>query len=212
MNLLLLQWNNGPDYGPADPFENAGTGIFLTVITVSLIILVVAFVIGIISAKKEITNHWSHLIRGLSYSTKSFYEQLRDKVLDQGLTDVRVWSKNLSTGGMFSVKRHYLFVSWQGCNYEVCASPFGHAFFISYRAVESPNYMAEGLSKMPWIGKSISGLARPKTFYQMDTEAMFHKIFHESVMELVESISKEHQKPILSEKEKTPMMRDLFKR
>jgi len=76
--------------------------------------------------------HWSHPMDHFQTSSKDFYDKVQKTLEDQRIPRV-FFSKALwKEAGLLSPERLYLRVSWNRYVGDICAAPFGRAFFFSF--------------------------------------------------------------------------------
>ena len=109
----------------------------------------------------------------LQYSSKEFYDKLTALIKEYEFPDVTVKVVNYAEGGLFSSRREYLSICRNGHQYDVCAAPFGKSFFISWWLTESKSALPGVLAKIPVFGNAMARQAETKTFFQIDTQAIF---------------------------------------
>ena len=68
------------------------------------------------------------------------------------------------------------------------------------------------ISKLPFIGGWLARKLFPVTFYKIDTASMFMTYAHQSVLNVVEAITKEKGTRALTEAERKPTLNNIFKR
>lgn len=128
-----------------------------------LLILVIALIVGLIMKYFRtidlVTNHGQTPFEELQFSTKEFYTVVEALITEKQIPGVYVGRVYHLTHGIFSGKREYLRVTYQRYFFDICAAPFAKDFFVSYR---------QGRLKV------LVRRRREKTFYEIDTEAMFH--------------------------------------
>jgi hypothetical protein len=90
------------------------------------------------SKKADVLEHWYALVPGFNTSTKEFYEAVETELKDRqvpGLESARV---DFAEGGVLSSKREYLRMTRERLVFDICAAPFGTAFFFSCRFAQIP--------------------------------------------------------------------------
>ena len=126
------------------------------------------------------------------YSSKEFYRSVESRLVDQGIPDIQFSSVKLSKGNVLSGKREYLRITRNEYRFDVCAAPFGKGFFISWWFGERDSWFWEMLSRIPYIGFLFLKSRMSKTYYQLDTEAMFRESVKESINSTIKIISSEN--------------------
>lgn len=94
------------------------------------------------------------------FSTQAFYSAVETALAEKELPGLRCRRFLLRMQGLFSRKREYLRIQYKHNVVDVCAAPYVHDFFVSWREGK-----LKRLSLFRW--------RRTKTFYQEDTEAIF---------------------------------------
>jgi hypothetical protein len=119
----------------------------------------------------------------------------------------------MKEGGFFSASREYFTASRKTLCFDVCAAPFGTAFFVSWWQSYSLNIfqrLALAASNIPGLGgfvpKSWTG---DYTFYQQDTAQMFQKSIHSAVLSVIDNITKVKGVRMLSDAERKPINTEL---
>jgi hypothetical protein len=86
----------------------------------------------------EVLSHWYSVIDGFQCSSQEFYAEIEKELAARkvpGLTLLRV---DFAEGGILSDKRTYLRMLRERLVFDVCAAPFGRAYFFSLRFAEIP--------------------------------------------------------------------------
>ncbi|MDR3457114.1 MAG: hypothetical protein P4N60_06680 [Verrucomicrobiae bacterium] len=89
--------------------------------------------------KGVVLSHWYSLVPGLSTSTKEFYAAIENELKERQIPGLNISHVELSEGGLLSGKREYLRMSRERLVFDICAAPFGKAYFFSCRFVEIPS-------------------------------------------------------------------------
>jgi len=87
----------------------------------------------------EVLSHWYALIPGFTTSTKDFYEAVEKELKDREVPGLEMSRVEFSEGGLLSGKREYLRMTRERLVFDVCAAPFGKAYFVSCRFAEIPS-------------------------------------------------------------------------
>jgi len=165
----------------------------------ALIVVILVTLFGLTYRKKPvIVSHWHKLIPALKVSVEDYYEALDAVIEERKVPNVKVWVTHYHEGGIASAKRMYLRISRREYIFDICAAPFGKDFFVSW-----------------WLGQRMKpplvSLFNPETFYRTDTALMFQDSVHSAVMEVLDERMKNQGLRIMSEGERKPIMRELFK-
>jgi hypothetical protein len=180
-----------------------------------------------------ILSHWHKLFEEHQESTQRIYGLIEKAIGKQKIPDVTISKVSYPEAGALSAKREYLRVQRKDHIFDICAAPFGDAFFVSwwlgqpktlfwlFAFIIVVSLLIIGLLiGLTWwiplgIGLVIVGLwklsLRP-TYYRLDTALMFQDSVHSVVLEVIDTITEGKGLRVLSEMEKKPIMSDLFKR
>lgn len=151
----------------------------------------------------SILKHWSHLIDGLSYSSKEFYASLKEALRARDIPGAGTKVIEVSEGAaLVSAKRIYLRIKRGEEHIDICAAPFGRGFFFSSWLIMPPSV----LRLSPVIGWVIS-MFSPPTYYKLDTAGMFHAMVHGAIMECIDGVTNAKGIHALSESERKPIMK-----
>jgi hypothetical protein len=132
--------------------------------------------------------HQSQHFEELQLSAREFYTLLKTMIAEYQYPDIKCEPVTLSESGIFSSKREYLRISKQRYHYYVCASPFGKSFFISWWLKEDAHTAANVTRKFGWLGRRVATRMESKTFYEIDTEAMFTQSINAIIKMAVEKV------------------------
>ena len=95
--------------------------------------------LGFFEKKKgEVIDHWYSLVPGFNTSTKEFYEAVQKELKTREVPGLEMFSVDFAEGGVLSSKREYLRMTRERLVFDICAAPFGTAFFFSCRFAEIP--------------------------------------------------------------------------
>lgn len=67
------------------------------------------------------------------------------------------------------------------------------------------------INGIPFLGPALIRMFSPETFYRIDTALMFQDSVHSAVLEVLDQRMKGQGLRLLSESERKPIMRELFK-
>ena len=94
---------------------------------------------GLFGKKKaDVIEHWYALIPGFNTSTKEFYAAIEKELKDRQVPGLEIFYVDFAEGGVLSNKREYLRMTRERLVFDICAAPFGTAFFFSCRFAEIP--------------------------------------------------------------------------
>ncbi|MFY0630011.1 MAG: hypothetical protein JXR05_06490 [Flavobacteriaceae bacterium] len=160
---------------------------------------------------KDSHSHWNTLLDNFSYSTEEFYELLKKELNSHGIKGMEMSNKNLCEDGMCLTKRRYLRVSWKDYEYFICAAPFGNGFFVSWSLIYNDSPLKTFIAKIPFVGQWIADKLFHITFYKRDTASMFMTYAQQSVLKVIDDVTKE-KGVRLSEQDRKPILNDIFSR
>lgn len=163
-------------------------------------------------AEVTIVSNWHNLLENFQTSPKQFYDSVEEAVKKREIPDCKVSRVSISEGGLFSSSREYLRVARKDFKFDICASPFGKGFFVSWWLWSEVSGLMAWLSSIPIIGIIFRRLVKPLTYYQLDTAYMFQSAVHSVVLEVVDSMTKTQGIRALAESDRKPIMREFFSR
>jgi hypothetical protein len=94
---------------------------------------------GIFGAKRaDVIKHWYALVPGFSTSGKEFYTGIENELKTREVPGLDIAYVDFAEGGIMSGKREYLRMTRERLVFDICAAPFGTAFFFSCRFAQIP--------------------------------------------------------------------------
>jgi hypothetical protein len=145
---------------------------------------------GLIGGNIPVSNvisHWSHFFKTFALSSDAFYNELEKILASHEMPNSVIKRTTHKEGGLLSASREYLRIKHGDIVFDVCASPFGKDFFISWWLYESAGGM-RAIFKKTKFGDFLSQRAANRTFYQVDEEDMFRSCVHECILETVSKV------------------------
>jgi hypothetical protein len=94
--------------------------------------------VWLFKSKADVIDHWYALIPGFNSSTKDFYEGVEKELKEREVPGLEIFHVDFAEGGMLSNKREYLRMTRERLVFDICAAPFGKAYFFSCRFAEIP--------------------------------------------------------------------------
>jgi hypothetical protein len=176
--------------------------------------LLAIFLFRILFKSNILTYHsnWNYLIDGFTFSTEEFYQRLKTELQSHGIKNVNIYPVHRKEGSFFSSSRRYLRVEWKEYRYDVCSAPFGKGFFISWWLLYKNSILKIILSRIPFVGRWVAEKWFPITYYKVDTASMYMTYCQNSVLKVIDDITKEGGVRALTEDERKPVLKDVFKR
>jgi len=177
-----------------------------------LLILVLVVIVSLFrTAKEDYHSHWAKLLGNFKFSTKEFYSLLKTEMESHQIENLSFSEVAIKTAGIFSSERIYLRVKWKDYTYDLCFAPFGDGSFVSWWLFYETSPNETFISKIPFVGEVIRNAIYRKTYYKIDTASMFMTYAHNSVIKVIEDITKETGVRI-SDEERRPILKDIFSR
>jgi hypothetical protein len=158
-----------------------------------------------------VLSHWFNLIEGLQHSPNQFYTSVEESLTRRKLADVDIERVLHHEGGIFSAEREYLRVKRNEHIFDICAAPYGNGFFVSWWLGESSGFR-EFLLMIPFVGPLLVRIFKPDTYYRVDTTLMFQESVHTAVLEVIDDVTQAQGIRSLTEFERKPIMKEMFKR
>src|ERR1051325_2972869 len=90
------------------------------------------------SKKADVLSHWYSLIPRFNASTHEFYQAIEAELKERKVPGLEISRVEFSEGGLLSDKREYLRMTRERLVFDICAAPFGTAYFFSCRFAEIP--------------------------------------------------------------------------
>jgi hypothetical protein len=86
--------------------------------------------------KADVMEHWYALVPGFTTSAKDFYEAIEKELKERQAPGLEISHVDFAEGGVLSQKREYLRMTRERLVFDICAAPFGTAYFFSCRFAE----------------------------------------------------------------------------
>lgn len=163
------------------------TGLFVAMLLIGLQSQNSQFVRGGIPVS-AVLNHWSHFFQSFAMSSDLFYGELEQTLKEHQMPHSIIARTKHKEGGMLSAAREYLRIKHGNIVFDVCASPFGRDFFISWWLYETAGTI-RSLLKHTKVGNFLQARATKRTFYQIDEEDMFRSCVHECILETITRVT-----------------------
>ena len=90
------------------------------------------------SKKAEVLEHWIAFVEGFQLSSSEFYDSVETELRVREVPGMEMARVEFAEGSILSDKRLYLRMVRERLVFDVCAAPFGKAFFFSCRFAEIP--------------------------------------------------------------------------
>jgi hypothetical protein len=152
-----------------------------------IIIAIVLLLIYLFNRGTENHSPWQQSF-DLKFSSEEFYKSCQEAIAKREIPGISFSRVNLSEGGMTSANREYLHIVRGEHIYDICAAPFGTGFFVSRWYSAKPDFMTKVLRQIKKY-PILSQWAEHKTYYQLDTEAMFKSFVHAGMLEAIDAMT-----------------------
>lgn len=93
---------------------------------------------GFFKKSADVIDHWYALVPSFNSSTKDFYKGIEKELKTREVPSLEISHVEFAEGGMLSQKREYLRMTRERLVFDICAAPFGTAYFFSCRFAEIP--------------------------------------------------------------------------
>ena len=151
-----------------------------------IIIAIVGLFLWLIRGRISIKSHWRHFYDNIQFSALEFYEQVKAGLAERNIEGIRFSSEEINESHVLSAKRVYLNVGEKEYEFYICAAPFGTGTFVSWWLCIRDEQL---INRIPVLS-TLFGIDRSnKTFYQMDTEAMYLSAIHTVVVSVADSLT-----------------------
>jgi len=150
------------------------------------IVVIILIMVALAKAPVTIKGHWQTFLDGFQISTDEFYTLVKDGLSERKITQVDIGEESFLESHILSAKRVYLRVVQDEYVVFICAAPYGTGTFVSsWLCIKDENY----INRIPIISKLAGKDRENKTFYQMDTQAMFRSAVHSAVIAAVNNMT-----------------------
>lgn len=173
-----------------------GVSIYYIVFAVVVVGIIAYY---IFKERYENKTPWQHFFDDAAFSATEFYDQVQAGIANRKFPYVDFAEETFRESHVLSGRRAYLRITWGEYVYYICVAPFGTGTFVSeWLCVKKLGV----LNKIPLLNKLLGKDRDNKTFYQVDTEAMYRSAIHTAVLEVIEGIGKVNGMRGLTELEK----------
>lgn len=148
-------------------------------------------------------NPWQHFFDGTDISATDFYELVEMEIKSFNIPDVSYDRETFFRTHIASMRQEYLKVRRNEFVVYICAAKFGKGTFISeWMCVWRERF----INRIPVISKLLGKARDNKSFYQIDTEAMFRSAVHEALLNVIDTFTEEKGMRGLSEAERRVLL------
>ena len=175
-----------------------------------LLILLIIFIVIRVLKNSEAIGHWNHLFPEMNHDPDVFYDLVQELLRDRAVPDILSTKRTLKEGGMLSHQRLYLEVSRGDYIFRICAAPWGSGFFFSWWVRQRVTGIDELLILIPYFGPRIVKYRQFEAYYKLDTDAMFRKSVHQSVLAAIDRLTTAKGIRGLTELERQPTLKSVI--
>ena len=93
---------------------------------------------GFFKKPADVIDHWYTLVPSFNSSIKEFYEGIEKELKTREVPGLEIFHVDFAEGGVLSQKREYLRMTRERLVFDICAAPFGTAYFFSCRFAQIP--------------------------------------------------------------------------
>ena len=155
-----------------------------------IILVLIAIILFVVFGKTpmSVKSHWQHFYDNIQFQSTDFYQQIEQGLRDRNVQGLSFGWESFLESHIFSAKRVYLKITENEYVFYVCAAPFGTGTFVSWWLCVKDEKTA---NKIPIISKMAGKDRNNKSFYQMDTEAMYQSAIHSTVVAVADALTGE---------------------
>jgi hypothetical protein len=150
-----------------------------------IVIALIILVIYIFISKVENQSPWQQRFDTLKFSSDEFYASCEEAIKKYEIPDVTFSRVTYFEDGTMRTKREYLHLVHGEHIYDFCAAPYGTGFFVSYWYATKPSLTRKFMRMFPRLAQ----FAESKTYYQLDTEAMFKGFVHDGMLAAIDAMT-----------------------
>lgn len=150
--------------------------------------LLILILIGIFAPNTAVVlNDWRHFYADYQIPSQEFYERVQAKIEEINLPKVEFEKVQFFEAHVLSAMRSYLKVSRNEHRFYISSAHFGNGSYVSWWYAEE----IEGvLDKIPILSRWLGRDRKNKTFYQLDSEAMYKAAVHDCVLAVLDDMTK----------------------
>ena len=94
--------------------------------------------------------------------------------------------------------------------FDIYAALYGNGMFIAWWLGETQPGVLDLFTELPLVGRAIESFIHPTTCYSLDASAYFQRSIHNSVLEVVDSLTDTNNLRELSEEERVPLLDNYY--
>ena len=140
---------------------------------------------------KELTARWYYYFDNFQFSPKDFYAIVEEHIKKRKVPKANLSRVKFYQDLGFWNKREYLRVKNQDYIFDICASPYGGGFFVSYWVGYPTSAFINFLLQIPILGAVVYAFTVKRTYYQLDLATMFQETIRKSIASAINEIAEE---------------------
>ena len=189
--------------------------LLLVLLAVGIPVLILSLVLAGRPLVEDSVAHWHATIPGLKIPKDRFLEALSLAIRRYKIPGASVSRVQFLETTIASPTREYLRIRQRNLSFYVFAASLGESFFVSSWLVPERSVIARVLLSVPLIGPLFSRLIRlfqAETFFAHDSTLLFLEIVHQSVLNVVDTLTSTENVGPLPEEQRKPIMHELYSR
>lgn len=153
----------------------------------------------------SIESRWQHYFDKIQYSAQDLYAAIEAELQSREVKGIDISRLKVGETELYSNKREYLRVARGDFMYLFCAAPFGTGYFVSWWFGNPSNMRYVMVAAIPIIGPFLAKYIFKKSYYEMDTDAMFKEVVRLCINKGIEKMTEEKGIRGLTELELAPI-------
>lgn len=157
----------------------------------------------------QLLAHWDTTLE-LQVSPLSIYDAIEEVIISHALPNITMSRVEHREGGMFSAWREYLRVRRKNLIFDICAAPYGSGLIISWWLGLAAPGIFDLFAELPIVGSLIESWQHPATYYAIDTTSYFQRTIHNSILEVVDSLTENNRLQPLDATTRAPILHEYY--
>lgn len=141
--------------------------------------------------------HWHHSFVNFDFSPQQLYALAESAIKKHEIPGISFSRVAHFEASIIGGRREYLRVSREDYVFDICASPFGTGFFVSWWFVEQEGFLKRQAKK-----NMLFALFNLETYYQIDTATMYKEYIHKGLLEAIDEMTNDKGIRALSDVER----------
>lgn len=158
----------------------------------------------------QILARWQAKLIGVDCSPMEFFEMVENAVIERELPDVSFSLVMRREGGWFSPRRMYLRIRCRKLYFDVSAFVVGNSLIVGWWLHQALPGVADLFAELPGIGFILRKTTRAATYYAVDFIEYFQRAVHDSILRLIDDLTKENEAAFLPDEARQPVWEELW--